>query len=174
MMTPRSTPLLEVELTSTLHFSFLCLSLHDNLLFIDLLWMSPELVREQLPLLLASSHQQQSGSRQNLLLPFSMNTPSSVASTSLATTNNRAGGKLSLAMPSFNDVGRHSSLRMPGSSSPPFSHLVRFTSRDNLALQRADVYALGIVLYEIMGRKGPYGNCALPPKGQCSTGFFLQ
>jgi len=31
--------------------------------------------------------------------------------------------------------------------------------------QKGDVYAFAIVLYEIYGRKGPYGMCELDPKG---------
>ena len=31
--------------------------------------------------------------------------------------------------------------------------------------QKADVYAFGIILYEIIGRRGPYGDIELSPKG---------
>lgn len=29
-----------------------------------------------------------------------------------------------------------------------------------------DVYSFAIILYEINGRRGPYGNCKLDPKGE--------
>jgi serine/threonine protein kinase len=31
--------------------------------------------------------------------------------------------------------------------------------------QTGDVYSFAVILYEINGRKGPYGNCNLSPKG---------
>lgn len=31
--------------------------------------------------------------------------------------------------------------------------------------QKGDVYAFGIILYEIYGRKGPYGICDMDPQG---------
>lgn len=31
--------------------------------------------------------------------------------------------------------------------------------------QEGDIYSFAIILYEIHGRKGPYGNTKLPPKG---------
>ena len=31
--------------------------------------------------------------------------------------------------------------------------------------QKADVYAFGVILYEIVGRRGPYGDVELSPKG---------
>ena len=31
--------------------------------------------------------------------------------------------------------------------------------------QKSDIYAFGIILYEIIGRAGPYGNTNLAPKG---------
>lgn len=30
------------------------------------------------------------------------------------------------------------------------------------------MYSFAIILYEINGRKGPYGNCTLDPKGWCA------
>ena len=31
---------------------------------------------------------------------------------------------------------------------------------------QGDVYSFAIILYEINGRRGPYGNCKLDPKGE--------
>lgn len=36
------------------------------------------------------------------------------------------------------------------------------------ASQKGDVYAFGIILYEIYGRKGPYGLCEYDPQGKSS------
>jgi len=33
--------------------------------------------------------------------------------------------------------------------------------------QEGDIYSFAIILYEILGRKGPYGNINLEPKGNC-------
>lgn len=37
------------------------------------------------------------------------------------------------------------------------------------ATQKGDVYAFGIVLYEVIGRMGPYGNIDMSPKGETAV-----
>ncbi|CAH2013100.1 unnamed protein product [Acanthoscelides obtectus] len=47
--------------------------------------------------------------------------------------------------------------------------LLRDPSPPSRGTQKGDVYSFGIVLYEILGRKGPWGNIDLEPEGTCST-----
>ena len=40
--------------------------------------------------------------------------------------------------------------------------------------QKGDVYSFAIVLYEIHGRKGPYGDIGLSPKGTKKRKVYIQ
>lgn len=42
---------------------------------------------------------------------------------------------------------------------------------DNLLVQKADVYSLAIVLYELFGRLGPWGDEPMEPRGEFGIFF---
>jgi hypothetical protein len=44
--------------------------------------------------------------------------------------------------------------------------MLRVNNSPRRGTQEADVYSFAIIMYEIHGRKGPYGDIELSPKGK--------
>ncbi|KAK2159123.1 hypothetical protein LSH36_158g05005 [Paralvinella palmiformis] len=52
--------------------------------------------------------------------------------------------------------------------------IVRQQKHQRSGSQKGDIYSFGIILYEIMGRAGPYGDTELSPKARCVTNWLKQ
>lgn len=180
--------LLSVFLLAYLSFSCfrtLCMGLLPktkacNFTCADLLWTAPELLRDNPTTATTSPHVDQprdhrpepEGDDEQLTTRLARDswptdwTPSD-ESNAAATDPNGTGGRRLSPFPLLPEALRRPSTQRKEQSQHNHCHqhqppvVCRST-------QKADVYAFAICLYEILGRRGPYGNVPLSPEGQGS------